>query len=112
MLNKILILITILVLLLAGLVKATENDEFEHIRYTSAEQVYRATDNYLALRRYSTISNGLLLNMILLDNPHTPEVGDAVAILKNGELEEFWDTIDGELKMVFKKVAKRPERYI
>ena len=113
MAKKSLISVSILILLLASVVTVADSQESEQLmKFTSAEQIHEATNHYVVLNTYSRSSDGLVSIMIILDNPDTPEVGDAVAVISNGELEEFWETIDGELRMVFRKAVRRIETHI
>ena len=111
--RKSLISVGILIFLLASVVTVADSQESEHLmKFTSAEQIHEATNHYVVLITYSRSSDRLASIMIILDNPDTPEVGDAVAVIRNGELEEFWEKIDGELRMVFRKAVKRIETHI
>ena len=113
MFKKSLISVSIFIILVATVVAAADNDEVEYfMKYTSSGQVYKATSHYLTMHRYIRSSDGFVSIIVVLDNPYTPQVGDAVAIFRNGELEEFWEEVNGELRMVFRKTVRRIESYI
>jgi hypothetical protein len=91
-----------LVFLLAGVAMADDDGgSTPNIYYASEEELLRATSDYLLLYSFAVTSDDSFAIMVVLDNPDTPEVGDAIAVFRMGELAEFWQLIDGNLRKVF-----------
>ena len=107
MATKNLVVVIILVFLVAGAAFAGDNGESSpDIYYASEEDLIKATRNYLVLYSYAAVSDNDLVFMVALDNPDTLEVGDAMAVFKDGELYQFWQLIEGNFKMVFSAEAQ------